>query len=369
MYHSRSSLRSAFTLIELLVVIAIIAILIGLLLPAVQKVREAAARITCANNLKQISLAAHNYHSAYEVLPPGGVLSPYSKNDPILAKRGDGPPSYFDPATQGPFTGCLPFLLPYIEQDNLYRLIPQTYFQFNTTAGAWAYNTPPRDFDVPNGFPPGGGENGTGYPKWADTHVKTFECPSDDPYVTIPYQNGGVMDAIFTFGGGINGDYVWDWPNFGHEMGASNYVANAGYLGQDLGDGSNAARSTFAAQFIGPFYANSKTTLTSISDGTSNTIAFGETLGGTNSPRDFRLAWFGAGSMPSAYGLPTTPQWYTYGSKHNGIVQFGFCDGSVRGIRTGITGSRLAPTPSWTAFISAAGRSDGQVIDFGQLGQ
>src|SRR6266446_1288505 len=96
--------RGGFTLIELLVVIAIIAVLIGLLLPAVQKVREAAARMKCANNLKQLGLAEHMYHDNYNRFAPEGLWMPYDWNPQV--RKGSH----------------LLQLLPYVEQDALYRL-------------------------------------------------------------------------------------------------------------------------------------------------------------------------------------------------------------------------------------------------------
>jgi prepilin-type N-terminal cleavage/methylation domain-containing protein/prepilin-type processing-associated H-X9-DG protein len=257
MNRSRTNRRFAFTLIELLVVIAIIAVLIGLLLPAVQKVREAAARMTCSNNLKQLGLAIHNYESTYRKLPAAYNLLSTPDADPNAAFAG-----------KRVGLSLLANLLPYVEQNNLYQRLNPNVSEFNTA------NIPP------NG--PHSGAN-TAYA----TVVKTYVCPSDPTPTTLdyynscwgPYGNGG---GATCFPGGGTGSNLNPPP--GQIWARSDYFPIAGIhnaLIDNLGLRSQYPGNTQMMGTLndpglpggGPF------AISAMTDGTSNTILMSETGG------------------------------------------------------------------------------------------
>jgi prepilin-type processing-associated H-X9-DG protein len=240
-------------LIELLVVIAIIAILIGLLLPAVQKVREAAARTTCQNNLKQIGLAIHNYEGANGLLPAAYRLLPAPDPDPNAQFAG---------SRKG--LSLFANLLPYIEQDNLYRMLNPNLSEFDTL------NIPP------NG--PHSGNN----PAYSQG-VKTYLCPSNPTKPTLdyynacwgPYGNGG---GAACFPGGGTGSNI---PPPGQIWARTDYFPIAGIqtaLISALGLTANYPGGTQMAGTINDplLPGGGPVRITGITDGTSNTLIISE---------------------------------------------------------------------------------------------
>jgi prepilin-type N-terminal cleavage/methylation domain-containing protein/prepilin-type processing-associated H-X9-DG protein len=318
--------RRGFTLIELLVVIAIIAVLIGLLVPAVQKVRQAAARISCGNNLHQLAIAAANYESANGVLPPG-ISGDWGTN------RATG---------TGSAIGTLGFILPYVEQDTVYQLIPPAQFNLNNMSGTTWWWT-----------------NGATYAA-SQARIKSFVCPADNLYSTGNV-TGGTFIMQYCIDGSLTLQGVY-YPSssIGMPFGLTNYASSAGCIGR-------ATPSAFYAKYCGPYTINSNNKTGNLQDGSSNTVGFGEELAGSSTgQRDFVLSWMGSGAMGMAWGLPDPAQWYVYSSYHTGVVQFAFCDGSVRQIRKGV-GTSFFST-DWYNYNRTGGMNDAEVIDYSTIG-
>lgn len=307
--------RRGFTLVELLVVIAIIGILVGLLLPAVQQIREAARRTQCLNNLKQLGLAAHNFESAYKRFPPGfigamPVPGDYSRNSNI---------------------GHLVHLLPYIEQQAIHD--------------AWS---------TKKDLSPDGPSLPTGrYDDWwvsisaanscrddLKYSIPTFECPSD--ILMYDVTAGPIVEfwPENLLNGGV---YAYYYPinSFDNSQlyGRTSYLGNAGYLGR-----LNETNPTMAANFrvgkYGVFYNRSKVTFGGFGDGTSNSLLFGEVVGDMthkqrgSAPKIYNHTW-NTGPMPSewhrnVYTYHGEFWWDQWISFHTGKI-WNYCkgDGSV----------------------------------------
>ena len=316
------SKRKAFTLIELLVVIAIIAVLLGLLLPAVQKVREAALRVQCENNLKQIGLALHHYHGAYGYFPPGYVYQAAGSTGAgrsIATRKGDRPPpNPLSNVPQTPGWSWAALLLPYIEQDNLYSLIDLTL-----------------PVEAPSNLPA------------RITPVAVYTCPADKPTGLFSVLN------------------AWNEPIA--DASTNSYAACFGY-GGNLNIAPDVSN--------GIFYRSSRTRIQDIDDGTSNTFAIGERCAMLA-----RAPWAGAVTSGTVQTTPDAPVYtsiaeyspvmplarvntktlnspysepYDFFSPHRYYVNFLFADGSVHS---------LSSATDLTVLQALATRSGGEIID------
>jgi prepilin-type N-terminal cleavage/methylation domain-containing protein len=311
--------RGAFTLVELLVVIAIIGILVALLLPAVQAAREAGRRSQCANNLKQIGLAAHEFHDIYERMPPG-YLGPRPHGD-------------FNLNLDNQYLSSMVYILPFMEQKNLYDVILTN-----------------KDYQVAN-VPNSGWWNNGSTVAAAMTKIKPLICPSTNPYIS-PLGVTASLN-VYISGSVMNFQIVYFDPATtpaAMRLGRTNYIGCAGYWG-------NVPQDNTAQLYQGVFSNRTDYSFATIEDGTSNTFLFGETLGGkddnSSGAPQFGHSWIGSGAFITGGGLETR-QWYAFSSEHPTIVQFCMADGAVR---------RVNRTIDFTNYVRISSMKDRRPVD------